>query len=171
LIDTKERIAGLNVTAGWSNFLSAETGAAATLAGLIFVAVSINLSKILEYPGVPGRAAEALALLIGVLLAGTFGLAPNQPEKLLGAEFLAVGGSLWLLTLTFHLGELRRKNPWWWLASRALLSQCATLSLCIAGLSLMVGHAEGMYWLIPGCVFSFVASITSAWVLLIEILR
>ena len=161
----------MNVTAGWSNFLSAETGAAATLAGLIFVAVSINLSKILEYPGVPGRAAEALALLIGVLLSCTFGLAPNQPARVLGSELLAVGGSLWLLTLTFHVGEFRRKNPWWWLASRALLSQGATLSFCIAGISLLQGRADGMYWLIPGCVFSFVASITSAWVLLIEILR
>ena len=77
------------MTAGWSNFLSAETGAAATLAGLIFVAVSINLSKILEYPGVPGRAAEALALLIGVLLSCTFGLAPNQPARVTGLRTLS----------------------------------------------------------------------------------
>ncbi len=161
----------MNITAGWSNFLSAETGAAATLAGLIFVAVSINLGKILDYPGVPGRAAEALALLIGVLLVCTFGLAPNQSEKLLGSEFLAVGGVLWLMTVSFHVGELRRKHPWWWLASRSLLCQGATLSFCIAGILVIMGHADGMYWLIPGCVFSFVASITSAWVLLIEILR
>jgi modulator of FtsH protease len=161
----------LNVTAGWSNFLSAETGAAATLAGLIFVAVSINLSKILEYPGVPGRAAEALALLMGVLFVCTFGLAPYQSERSLGIEFLAVGGLLWLMTVILAVGELRRKHPWQWLVSRFMLSQGATLSFCVAGIALILSHPNGMYWLIPGCVFSFVASISSAWVLLIEILR
>jgi len=64
------------IAADWSNFLVAEAGASAALAGLIFVAVSINISKIIEYPGVSGRAGEALALLIGVLIIATLGLAP-----------------------------------------------------------------------------------------------
>jgi modulator of FtsH protease len=162
----------LNVTPDWSNFLVAETGAAAALAGLLFVAVSINIRKILEYPGVPGRAAEGLALLMGIVLVGTFGLAPNPPQKMLGAEFLGVGGLLWIMTVTIHTRRLRLKNqPWWWLASRVLLCQGATLSLCIAGIALLRGNPGGMYWLVPACVFSFIAATTSAWVLLIEILR
>ena len=161
----------MNVASDWSNFLVAETGAAAALAGLIFVAVSINLSKILEYPGVAGRAAEALALLIGVLFVGTFGLVPNQSGKILGREFLAVGGLLWLMTVIFHGREFFRKKPWWWLALRVLMCQCATLSFCVAGISLILGGPTAMYWLIPGCVFCFLASTTSAWVLLIEIVR
>jgi hypothetical protein len=161
----------VDVVADWSNFLIAETGAAAALAGLIFVAVSINLRKIIEYQGVAGRAAEALALLIGVLLIGTFGLAPNQSGRVLGTEFVVVGGLLWLMTVTFHVGQFFRKQPWWWLASRALLCQGATLSFCIAGILLILGRPAGMYWLIPGCVVSFLAATTSAWVLLIEILR
>jgi hypothetical protein len=164
-------VAGVDMVADWSNFLIAETGAAAALAGLIFVAVSINLSKIIEYQGVAGRAAEALALLIGVLLIGTFGLAPNQSARILGSEFVTVGGLLWLMTVTFHVGQFFRKRPWWWLASRALLCQVATLSFCIAGILLILGRPAGMYWLIPGCVVSFLAATTSAWVLLIEILR
>jgi hypothetical protein len=90
------------VTATWTNFLSAEAGASAALAGLIFVAVSINIKKIIEYKGVPGRAAEALSLLIGVLLISTFGLAPNQSEKWLGSEILAIGGFLWLMTVVLQ---------------------------------------------------------------------
>jgi drug/metabolite transporter (DMT)-like permease len=160
------------VIADWSNFLIAETGAAAALTGLIFVAVSINLQKIVEYPGVAARAGEAIALLTGILLAGTFGLAPNQSMRVMGGEFFTIGALLWLMTVTFHLGQLnRRRRPWWWLISRAFLCQCATLSFCVAGISLILGHPNGMYWLIPACVFSFVASMTSAWVLLIEIVR
>jgi hypothetical protein len=164
-------VTDLNVTAGWSNFLSVEAGAAATLAGLIFVAVSINLGKIIEYAGVPGRAAEALALLMGVLFICTFGLVPSQTASSLGTEFLAVGGLLWLMTVSFHVGQLRRKHPLRWLVPRALLCQCATLSFCAAGILLILGHASGIYWLIPGCVASFAAAITSAWVLLVEIVR
>jgi hypothetical protein len=39
---------------GWENFFVAEVGASATLTGLIFVSVSINLTKIMTYPGVHG---------------------------------------------------------------------------------------------------------------------
>jgi hypothetical protein len=160
------------VVTDWTNFLVAEVSASAALAGLIFVAVSINLSKIIEYPGVAGRAAEALSLLIGVLIISTLGLAPNQPQTILGAEFLAVGLTLWLFTVILHVRQLRRtKHPLWWLASRVLLCQMTTLSFCIAGILLMLGHAGGMNWLVPGCVFAYLSSTTSAWVLLIEIMR
>jgi modulator of FtsH protease len=160
------------VTATWTNFLTAEAGASAALAGLIFVAVSINIEKIIEYKGVAGRAAEALSLLIGVLLISTFGLAPNQSHELLGAEILAVGVLLWLMGVILQADQIRgRRRPLWWLASRALLFQCATVPFCVAGILLIRGDPAGMYWLIPGCVFSFLASTISAWVLLIEILR
>jgi hypothetical protein len=160
------------IAADWSNFLVAEVSASAALAGLIFVAVSINLSKIIEYPGVSGRAAEALALLMGVLIVATLGLAPNQSQTILGVEFLAVGMTLWVFTVNLHLRQLRRaKQPWWWLASRFVLCQSTTLSFCIAGILLILGHDGGMNWLIPSCVFAFLTSTTSAWVLLIEIIR
>jgi hypothetical protein len=166
------RTAALNGIADWGNFLVAETGAAAALAGLIFVAVSINLTKIIEYKGVAGRAAEALSLLMGVVLIGTCGLAPGQSLRVLGIEILAVGLGLWIMTSVFHLGQLRgRTRPLWWLASRAFLCHMATLSFCAAGILLILGHSAGMYWLVSGCVFSFLAATTSAWVLLIEIVR
>jgi len=161
----------MNAISQWNNFFAAEISAAATLTGLIFVAVSINLTKILGFPGLAARAGEALALLMAVLLAGSFGLVPNQSQRALGAELLAVGLTLWLMTTTLHVGQIRRKHPWKWLAYRVFLTQCATLSFCVAGIALILSHPGGLYWLIPGCIFSFVASLTTSWVLLVEILR
>ena len=51
--------------AGWTGFLAAAAGVAATLTGLLFVAVSINLARILEFPGLPERAAETIVQLLG----------------------------------------------------------------------------------------------------------
>lgn len=164
----------MNPTIGWSNFLSAETGAAAALAGLIFVAVSINVGKILQFPAATARAFEALALLIGVLFLGTFGLAPNQSARTLGTEFLGVGGVLWLMFVVLHAGQLRHgrtKARWYWVLNRIALCQFAALSFCIAGILLIRGNPHAMYWLIPGCIASFASAMSSAWVLLIEILR
>lgn len=161
----------MNSISPWNNFFAAEISAAATLTGLIFVAVSINLSKILGFRGLAARAAEALALLVGVLLAGTFGLVPDQSERALGAELLAVGLTLWLMTTAMHIAQVRRKHPWRWLAYRMILSQCATLSFCVAGFELFENQPNGAYWLIPACIFSFLASLITAWVLLVEILR
>jgi modulator of FtsH protease len=44
----------------WSDFFVAEVGAAAALSGLVVVAISINLKRILTVPVLPGRAAETL---------------------------------------------------------------------------------------------------------------
>ena len=162
----------MSSAADWGGFLSAEAAAAAALAGLVFVAVSINLPKILQYEGVSGRAAEALILLVGVLAACTVALAPHQTDPVLGFEVLVIGVSVWLCTSTLHVRSLgMRGRPWWWLATRVALCQIATLPFVVAGASLILGSRGAMYWFIPGCIFSFVAGMVSAWVLLVEILR
>jgi hypothetical protein len=55
----------------WHDFFLAASGAAAVLAGLVFVGVSINLDTIMSNPGygLPGRALEAVVLLVAVLIA------------------------------------------------------------------------------------------------------
>jgi len=52
--------------------------AAAVLAGLVFVAVSINLRTVLGIYGLTGRAVEALVLLGAVLVASSLLLMPWQ---------------------------------------------------------------------------------------------
>jgi hypothetical protein len=159
--------------ADWSNFLIAEAGGAAALTGLIFVAVSINLAKILEYPGVSTRAAEAILVLLGVLLVSSIALVPSESDRVMGFSILAIGGALWL---TVTATQIRFRFPQanyrvWWFLTRVAFSQLAILPFCIAGVGLILGWHNAMYWLVPGCLFSFVAGVHSAWVLLIEIMR
>jgi hypothetical protein len=76
-------------TAEWQGLFIAEAGASAALAGLLFVAISINLARILQGAGLPGRAGEAIVLLVAVLVISTLALVPGQSPTVLGAELLA----------------------------------------------------------------------------------
>ena len=44
----------------------------------LFVAVSINVERIVQYRGLPERALEALVMLLGVLVISIIGLIPWQ---------------------------------------------------------------------------------------------
>ena len=65
--------------AQWKDFLIAVSSVAASFAGLLFVGVSINLTRILGTPGIPARAGETLIFLGGVLVAALLGLVPQPP--------------------------------------------------------------------------------------------
>jgi hypothetical protein len=54
-------------TVPWQIFFAAEVGAGASLTGLLFVAVSINIERILSFPKLPARAGETLTLLLLVV--------------------------------------------------------------------------------------------------------
>lgn len=157
----------------WESLFVTEAGVAAVLAGLLFVAVSISLTQVLQHPGLPGRAAEAIGLLVGVLVAGTLGLVPGQSRIALGTELLAVGLLAWFVQIGIHVQAARHHvgPSAAVLVGRIALAQVAVLPLAIAGLSLLLGAGGGLYWLAPGIILSLLVAILDAWVLLIEILR
>ena len=162
----------------WHDFFLAQAGAAGVLTGLVFVSVSINLEKILADPtsGLPGRAAEALILLVAVLTASTLQLVPGQSTALIGVEVLAVGLAAWGWIVAI---QLRRLGYWRTMRPdlrrafvlRVALGQLATLPLVIAGIAVLTVGLGGLYWLVAGTVFSILAALSEAWVLLVEINR
>jgi hypothetical protein len=162
----------------WHDFFLAQAGAAGVLTGLVFVGVSINLEKILADPnsGLPGRAAEALILLVAVLTASVLLLVPGQSTALIGVELLAVGLAAWGWIVAI---QLRRLGYWRTMRPdlrqafvlRVALGQLATLPLVIAGVAVLTVGLGGLYWLVAGTVFSILAALSEAWVLLVEINR
>jgi len=157
---------------GWREFFAAELGAAAALAGLVIVGISINVERILASPRLPGRAAETLVTPTGVLVAATYCLVPDQPDWLLGAELISTGLAMWAVPTVIQVRARRAgaeaNYPFW---PRILLTQFSSLPFIVAG-ALMAIHATGaVYWLVPGIVVSLIATVLNAWVLLVEILR
>ena len=64
----------------WDYFFQAQVGASAALVGLIFVSISISLTRILAAPPLPGRALHALRVEWGNCLDTLRGLEPSTVE-------------------------------------------------------------------------------------------
>ena len=47
----------------------------------------------------------------------------------------------------------------------------SSLPFIVAGVLLLLGRTDGVYWTVPGVLLSFAAGVFGAWVLLIEIQR
>jgi hypothetical protein len=162
----------------WHDFFLAAAGAAAVLAGLVFVGVSINLEMIMADPtyGLVNRALEALVLLMAVLIATCLLLVPAQGTVVAGVEVLTVGVVDWAAIVAIQLLQLRNWQSLdpsfrWHFVLRVVLGQAATLPFVVAGLALVNWGVEGLYWLVAGVVLSIVVAVTDAWVLLVEIHR
>jgi hypothetical protein len=158
----------------WESLFVAEAGAAAALAGLVFVAVSINLRAIMASPSLPGRALESVALLVGVLSIASIGLVPHESAALLGGLVALVGLLVWSAPTILEARDARRGHPGQSRAQfigRRLIMQLATVPYIIAGLSVVLGAGGGLYWLVPAFLLSFFGAVASAWVLLVEIMR
>jgi len=162
----------------WHDFFLAQAGAAGVLTGLVFVGVSINLQKIVSDPrsGLAGRAAEALILLVAVLTVSVLGLVPGQGPGLLGAEVLVVGLAAWVWIVAIQLPRLRewetmRADLRVSFVLRVVLGQVGTLATVIAGVAVLWVGPGGLYWLVAGTLFSIIAALAEAWVLLVEINR
>jgi hypothetical protein len=162
-----------DVVPGWANFFVAEVGATAALTGLIIVAVSINLQRILSFPQLPGRAAEMLIMLVGALLACSFALMPGQPLKLFGGEILGTGLLMTASPILIQVRQLSviKTQPLTWWLWRHLIGLCAGVPVLIGGLYLLAGANGGVYWVAAGVMVTLAATVWNAWVLLIEILR
>ena len=159
--------------ADWSNYLAVQASVSATLTGLVFVAVSINLSRVLAIAGLPGRAAESLLHFLGALLLSMTALIPSQTAVMLGTEVIALASVLWLLQTMIQIRYIRMRtgNPRSWLLIRIVQTQAVTLPFIAAGVLLAQGSQSGIYWLVPGFLLSLISGVIEAWVLLVEILR
>ena len=162
----------------WHDFFLATSAAAGVLTGLVFVGVSINLEKIVSQPGsgLAGRAAEALVLLLAVLTASILLLVPGQSISLMGVEVLVVGLATYVWIVIIQVLHLRNwstipsglRLP---LVLRLTLAQISTIPAMIAGIAVLTVGFDGLYWLVAGMVFSTLAAMFDAWVLLVEINR
>jgi len=94
----------------WHDFFVATAGASAALTGLIFVGVSINLSRILSTPTLPDRASISMILLLTILMVAILLLVPYKSTITPGIEVLVIGLVVWLGVFLTDLWIHRNKK-------------------------------------------------------------
>ena len=157
----------------WQTFFAAEINATAALTGLVVVAVSVNLARIMESPLLPARAGEALIALVGALVLSSLLLIPRQLFAVQAAECAVVGLLALAAPLSFQLHAFRSDTPnsLSHPGVRALLTSLGGVPMLAAAALLAQGSTAGLYCAAAGVILSLISGVVGAWVLLVEILR
>jgi hypothetical protein len=157
----------------WTGFGEAVATAAASLAGLLFIAVSINLRQILDLPGLPSRAGQTLILFGTPLVAAVIVVVPGQSSLALGLELLATGLVIGAVQVYLDLTAERGEQDTFWrrMIGRVFPAYLSCGCLLLAGATLLGQAGGGLYWLVPSVLTALVFGLINVWVLLVEILR
>lgn len=154
----------------WNNFFVMVGSGAAALAGLIFVAMSINPKIIIRNTTHKNRAINMLTGFTAIFMASGFALIGNQYPGMLGFEWLV----LWLIaTVVFITGYV--------IAIRSGMSyiglnmpRLAGGTICylaevISAIFLILGYSSGLYIAAIAIIVLFAFLISGAWLLMIGI--
>lgn len=158
---------------GWTDFNVAMVGATAALAGLLIVAMSVNIAEIMKSPTLPPRAAASIAALVLAIAAGALGLIPGQPDVAYGIEVL-VGAAIASAFQVHAMRVIARDEP----SSpfdRIAKSAAGVLPIAgflVGGVLIVAGSAAaGLVSVAIGSVLAVISAILIAWVVLVEVLR
>ena len=152
----------------WNNFFFMVGGGAAALAGLIFVAMSINPEIIIRNTTHKNRAINMLTGFTAVFMACSFALIGNQDLRALGLEWLV----LWpIATAIFIRGYVRAIRSG--MSSIGLNTpRLAGGTMCylaevIGAIFLTLGYSAGLYIAAIAIIVLFAFLISGAWLLMI----
>jgi hypothetical protein len=159
---------------GWHDFYLMVGTAAATLVGLLFVSLSLNIAAITRKANDDLRnlAAQTFSCLLMVLMFSVLFLIPSQGPHGLGLPLLGMSG-YGLYDVVSHFLKVRRKQTRLWgrtsVASRFILPTICYLTLLTVAISVLLGQTGSLYWLVPVMILLIISASRNAWDLLLRL--
>jgi modulator of FtsH protease len=156
----------------WHDYFVAQASVSAALAGLLFVALSINIEHILKMAWLPPRAALTMLLLVGSLIQSLIVLIPHQALSATGIEesiatLLGWGATLYLAYAGSRVPKEFSKRT----LVGNIIAQFASLPAVGGAIAIALGFEGGLFALVFSMLMGIVVAFLNSWVLLVEILR
>lgn len=149
----------------WQSLYTTLGGSAAALAGLLFIAVSLQIRRIAVSPIYRARAWGNTYMIVSLVIDAGLVLTPQGVTDL-GVELL-VTPVVFIVTMSVTMRRVvaaGRRLPW-----RPFMSIFLNLVCMGAGLSLVTGHGGGMYLVTLYFLATIVWVMWGAWGLLLAI--
>jgi hypothetical protein len=159
---------------GWHDFYLMIGAAAATLVGLLFVSLSLNVDAIThpENDDLRMLAAQTFVSFICVVAFSVLFLIPDVGSNGLGLPLLGIG-AYGLYRTASQFSQTRRKRPHAWgrggIARRFVIPIVCFVTLVVIALSVLLRRTDGLYWLVPVMILLIVSASSNAWELLMRL--
>src|SRR6478609_8654610 len=137
----------------WSEFNVAMVGATAALAGLLIVAMSVNIATIMQSKTMPARLAASIAALVLAITVCTLGAGVFQWH---------------VISLVFRQPGV----PTNYRVGQSVAGVFPIVAFLLGGVLVVAGlGAAGLVAAAIGSILSIIAALLMAWVVLVELLR
>jgi hypothetical protein len=156
--------------AEWHDFFLATAGGAAALAGLVFVAMSINLDVLAQNVTHRLRAINMLTGFTAAFLICALALMGGQYHQAVGTEWLVVATAALVFYARNYVQAARRGGTKDELRpDRLAMGIGCYVTEIVGAVVLILGYVAGLYVAAVGLIVSFALLISGAWLLLVAV--
>lgn len=152
----------------WTDFFLLVGTGAATLAGLVFVALTINLRGVAHDATHRYRAINMLTGFASIFLLSALALMGHQPSIALGVEWLAVAALALAINTYGYVQAFRLRSSLYALSLvRIVGGSLCYLGQIVGGIMLIGSVPSGIYVAAIAVVATFVYLISGSWLLIL----
>ena len=152
----------------WHDFFVVVGGAAAVLTGLIFVAISQNVTTVTQDAAHRYRAIDTLSGMTGVFVICVLALMGGQDHRAVGLEWFVVAAASVAVYIRGYAQAVRRFGSVAWLRFGRIVFVAVLYTAQLVGAALLVtNHVAGLYVAAVAMTAALAFMISAAWLLVV----
>jgi hypothetical protein len=154
----------------WHDFFIMVGGAAAVVTGLVFVAMSLNVTVIADDATHRYRAIGTLTGITAVFVICALALMGGQDHRAVGIEWFVVAAVAAIVYVYSYVQAVRLGGTQRWLhASRVVGTSACYLAELVGAALLIAGHEAGLYVAAVTMIILLAFMISGAWLLIVGV--
>lgn len=165
-----------SVIEGWHDFYAVINAAAATLVGLLFVSLSMNVEIITNDGNADLRelALQTFVNFLNLVVVSVLFLIPLQDPLGLGLPLLGISAGGLIINLKLFIKTRRSQKHVWKtgdITRRFSTPLLSYLVMVFVSVSLIQGQTGVLYWLVPVMIILIIGASVNSWDLLLRLTK